>query len=91
MNHSSLWCIALILEISYFAFFHLFVFPAILLFFTYYAPRLFCLKIYILYVTGPAKIGHVGTDYTLSRNMSYLSTGIELLLYLFCNLHCKAN
>ena len=29
------------------------------------------------YVTGPAKIGHVGTNYTPSHNMSYLSIGIE--------------
>ena len=28
-------------------------------------------------MTGPAKIGHVGTNYTLSHNISYLSTGIE--------------
>ena len=30
-----------------------------------------------LYVTRPAKTGHVGTNYTLSLYKSYLSTGIE--------------
>ena len=28
-----------------------------------------------VYVTGPVKIGHVGTNYTLPHNISYLSTG----------------
>ena len=32
-----------------------------------------------VYVTGPAKIGHVGTNYTLSHNREYLSTGVEYL------------
>ena len=31
------------------------------------------------YVTGPAKIGHVGTNYTLSQSRSYLTNGIENL------------
>ena len=30
-----------------------------------------------VYVTGPAKIGLVGTNYTLPHNISYLSIGIE--------------
>ena len=36
------------------------------------------------YVTGPAKIGHVGTNYTLSHNVSYLSTGIEYFYPITC-------
>ena len=34
---------------------------------------------YPLYVTGPAKTGHVGTNYTPSLYRSYLSTGIVYL------------
>ena len=30
-----------------------------------------------LNVTGPAKVGHVGTNYTLAHNISYFFTGIE--------------
>ena len=30
-----------------------------------------------LFVTGPAKTGHVGTNYTMSLYRSYLSTGTE--------------
>ena len=30
-------------------------------------------------MTGPTKIRHVGTKYTLSHNREYLSTGIEYL------------
>ena len=40
--------------------------------------------LYTTYVTGPAKIGHVGTNYTLSHNGSYLSTGIEYLHSITC-------
>ena len=38
----------------------------------------------IIYVTRPAKIGHVGTNYTLSHSRSYLSTGIENLYSVTC-------
>ena len=36
------------------------------------------------YVTGPAIIGHVGTDYTLSHNGSYLSDEVEYLHSITC-------
>ena len=31
------------------------------------------------YVTGPVKIGHVGTNYTPSHNRTYLNAGIGYL------------
>ena len=37
-----------------------------------------------MYVTGPAKTGHVGTNYTLSLYRSYLSTGTEYLHSITC-------
>ena len=37
-------------------------------------------------MTGPAKIGHVGTNYTLPCNISYLSTGIEYIHSVTCML-----
>ena len=36
------------------------------------------------FVTGPAKIGHAGPNYTLSHNDSYLSTIIEYLHSITC-------
>ena len=33
----------------------------------------------LLFVTGPLKIGHVGTNYVLLHNRTYLSTGITYL------------
>ena len=38
-----------------------------------------------LYVTGPAKTGHVGTNYTPSLYGSYHS-----IIFAFCNLHLNA-
>ena len=35
-------------------------------------------------MTGPAKIEHVGTKYTLPYNISYLSTGIEYFHSVTC-------
>ena len=32
---------------------------------------------YLTFVTGPAKIGNVGTNYIPLHNISYLSTGVE--------------
>ena len=37
-----------------------------------------------VYVTGPAKIGHVGTNYILKCYSSYLSTGAEYLHSVTC-------
>ena len=37
-----------------------------------------------LYVTGPAKAGHVGTNYIPSLYRSYLSTGTEYLNSVIC-------
>ena len=42
-----------------------------------------------IYVTRPAKTGHVGTNYTLSHYRSYLS--IETKIFAFCSLHHKSN
>ena len=42
-----------------------------------------------VYVTRPAKTGHVGTNYTPPLYKSYLSTGTEYLQ--FCILHHNAN
>ena len=41
----------------------------------------YCTWIYsqATYVTGPTKIGHVGTNYTPSHNRTYLSVEIEYL------------
>ena len=39
---------------------------------------------FAIIVTGPAKIGHVGTNYTLSHNMSYLRIGIEYFHFVTC-------
>ena len=36
------------------------------------------------YVTGPAKIGHAGTNYTLSHNMSYFISEIEYFHSVTC-------
>ena len=38
----------------------------------------------IIYVTGPAKTGHVGTNYTSSLYRSYRSTGIVFLHSVTC-------
>ena len=38
----------------------------------------------VQYMTGPAQIGHVGTNYTPSHNISYLSTGIEYFYSVTC-------
>ena len=38
----------------------------------------------VLYVTGPAKTGHVGTNYTLSLYRTYLSIGTEYLHSVTC-------
>ena len=35
-------------------------------------------------MTGPTKIGYVGTNYTLSHNMSYLSTEVEYFHSVTC-------
>ena len=35
-------------------------------------------------MTGPAKIGNVGTNYTLPHNISYLNTGIEYFHSVTC-------
>ena len=35
-------------------------------------------------VTGPAKTGHVGTNYTMSLYRSYLSAGTEYLNFVTC-------
>ena len=35
-------------------------------------------------MTTPMKIGHVGTNYTASHNMSYLSTRIEYFHSVTC-------
>ena len=37
-------------------------------------------------VTRPAKIGHVGTNYTLTRTISYLSSGMEYSYSVTCTL-----
>ena len=37
-----------------------------------------------LNVTGPAKIGHVGTNYTLSHTMPYFSTAKEYFHSVTC-------
>ena len=37
-----------------------------------------------IYHIGPAKIGHVGTNYTPSHNISYLSIGIEYFHSVTC-------
>ena len=37
-----------------------------------------------LYVTGPAKIGHVGTNYAPPYSISYLSSGIEYFYSVTC-------
>ena len=42
------------------------------------------LVIEMVFVTGPAIIGHVGTDYTLSHNGSYLSDEVEYLHSITC-------
>ena len=34
----------------------------------------------IVYVTGPAKIGHVGTNYTLIRNISYTGMACNIFI-----------
>ena len=39
-----------------------------------------------IYVTRPAKIGHVGTNYTPPRNISYLSIGMEYFYSVTCML-----
>ena len=45
-----------------------------------YFPILVMVHQYIVkFVTGPAKTGHVGTNYTPSLYRSYLSTGIVYL------------
>ena len=41
-------------------------------------------KILAGYVTGPAKIGYVGTNYTPPLNISYLSIGIEYFHSVTC-------
>ena len=38
----------------------------------------------LVYVTGPAKTGHVGTNYTPSLYRSYLSIGTEYLHSVTC-------
>ena len=38
------------------------------------------------FVTGPAKTGHVGTNYTLSHYRSYLSTGTEYFHSVTCTM-----
>ena len=38
----------------------------------------------LVYVTGPAKIGHVGTNYIPLQNTSYLRTGIEYFHSAIC-------
>ena len=44
-----------------------------------------CCNSYVsLYVTGPAKTGHVGTNYTPSHNRSYLSIGIKYFHSVTC-------
>ena len=37
-----------------------------------------------MYVTGLAKTGHVGTNYTPSHNRLYLSTRMEYLYFVTC-------
>ena len=37
-----------------------------------------------LYVTGPAKIGHVGTKYTMPLSKPYLNTELDCLLSVTC-------
>jgi len=37
-----------------------------------------------LFVTGPAKTGHVGTNYTMSIQRSHLSVGTEYLCSVIC-------
>ena len=46
--------------------------------------RIDCASLVIINVTRPAKIGHVGTNYTPSHNRSYLSTGTEYLHSVTC-------
>ena len=41
-------------------------------------------NVYSSNVTGPAKIGQVGTNYTPSHTITYLSTGIEYLHSVTC-------
>ena len=38
------------------------------------------------YVTGPTKIGHVGTNYILPHNISYLSNEIQYIHSVTCML-----
>ena len=38
----------------------------------------------ILFVTGPAKIGHVGTRYIVSHNVLYFSSGLQHLISVTC-------
>ena len=41
----------------------------------------FIVNTIIIFVTGPTKIGHVVTNYILSHNRMYLSTGVKYLLF----------
>ena len=43
-----------------------------------------CSHVVAYNVTGPAKTGHMGTNYTLSHNRSYHSTETEYLHFVTC-------